>query len=78
MKDEESEAMRAEEREALWRETQKGSPFEAQPNATTDTRERVTKATSAGVQRLFQQLISKGKPRYPHRARAGSGRTPRR
>lgn len=61
MKDEESEAMRAEEREALWRETQKGSPFEAQPNATTDTRERVTKATSAGVQRLFQQLISKGK-----------------
>lgn len=61
MKDEESEAMRAEEREALWRETQKSSPFEAQPNATTDTRERVTKATSAGVQRLFQQLISKGK-----------------
>lgn len=38
MKDEESEAMRAEEREALWRETQKGSPFKAQPNATTDTR----------------------------------------
>ena len=61
MKDEESEAMRAEEREALWRETQKGSPFEAQPNATTDTRERVTKPTSAGVERLFQQLISKGK-----------------
>lgn len=61
MRDEESEAMRAEEREALWRETQKGSPFEARPNATTDTGERTTKATSAPVQRLFQQLISKGK-----------------
>lgn len=71
MKDEESEAMRAEEREALWRETQKGSPFEAQPNATTDTRERVTKATSAGVQRLFQQLISKGKTEVSTQAESG-------
>ena len=71
MKDEESEAMRAEEREALWRETQKGSPFEAQPNATTDTRERVTKATSAGVQRLFQQLISKGKTEVSTQGESG-------
>ena len=71
MKDEESEAMRAEEREALWRETQKGSPFEAQPNATTDTRERVTKATSAGVQRLFQQLISKGKTEVSTQVESG-------
>lgn len=71
MKDEESEAMRAEEREALWRETQKGSPFEAQPNATTDTRERVTKATSAGVQRLFQQLISKGKTEISTQGESG-------
>lgn len=71
MKDEESEAMRAEEREALWRETQKGSPFEAQPNATTDTRERVTKATSAGVQRLFQQLISKGKTEVSAQGESG-------
>lgn len=71
MKDEESEAMRAEEREALWRETQKGSPFKAQPNATTDTRERVTKATSAGVQRLFQQLISKGKTEVSTQGESG-------
>lgn len=71
MKDEESEAMRAEEREALWRETQKDSPFEAQPNATTDTRERVTKATSAGVQRLFQQLISKGKTEVSTQGESG-------
>ena len=71
MKDEESEAMRAEEREALWRETQKGLPFEAQPNATTDTRERVTKATSAGVQRLFQQLISKGKTEVSTQGESG-------
>lgn len=71
MKDEESEAMRAEEREALWRETQKGSPFEAQPNATSDTRERVTKATSAGVQRLFQQLISKGKTEVSTQGESG-------
>lgn len=71
MKDEESEAMRAEEREALWRETQKGSPFEAQPNATTDTREQVTKATSAGVQRLFQQLISKGKTEVSTQGESG-------
>ena len=71
MKDEESEAMRAEEREALWRETQKGSPFEAQPNATTDTRERVTKATSAGVQRLFQQLISEGKTEVSTQGESG-------
>ena len=71
MKDEESEAMRAEEREALWRETQKGSPFEAQPNATTDTRERATKATSAGVQRLFQQLISKGKTEVSTQGESG-------
>ena len=71
MKDEESEAMRTEEREALWRETQKGSPFEAQPNATTDTRERVTKATSAGVQRLFQQLISKGKTEVSTQGESG-------
>ena len=71
MKDEESETMRAEEREALWRETQKGSPFEAQPNATTDTRERVTKATSAGVQRLFQQLISKGKTEVSTQGESG-------
>lgn len=71
MKDEESEAMRAEEREALWRETQKGSPFEAQPNDTTDTRERVTKATSAGVQRLFQQLISKGKTEVSTQGESG-------
>lgn len=71
MKDEESEAMRAEEREALWRETQKGSPFEAQPNATTDTRERVTKATSAGVQRIFQQLISKGKTEVSTQGESG-------
>lgn len=71
MKDEESEAMRAEEREALWRESQKGSPFEAQPNATTDTRERVTKATSAGVQRLFQQLISKGKTEVSTQGESG-------
>lgn len=71
IKDEESEAMRAEEREALWRETQKGSPFEAQPNATTDTRERVTKATSAGVQRLFQQLISKGKTEVSTQGESG-------
>lgn len=71
MKDEESEAMRAEEREALWRETQKGSPFEAQPNATTDTRDRVTKATSAGVQRLFQQLISKGKTEVSTQGESG-------
>lgn len=71
MKDEESEAMRADEREALWRETQKGSPFEAQPNATTDTRERVTKATSAGVQRLFQQLISKGKTEVSTQGESG-------
>lgn len=71
MKDEESEAMRAEEREALWRETQKGSPFEVQPNATTDTRERVTKATSAGVQRLFQQLISKGKTEVSTQGESG-------
>lgn len=71
MKDEESEAMRAEEREALWRETKKGSPFEAQPNATTDTRERVTKATSAGVQRLFQQLISKGKTEVSTQGESG-------
>ena len=71
MKDEESEAMRAEEREALWRETQKGSPFEAQPNATTDTRELVTKATSAGVQRLFQQLISKGKTEVSTQVESG-------
>lgn len=71
MKDEESEAMRAEEREALWRETQKGSPFEAQPNATTDTRERVTKPTSAGVERLFQQLISKGKTEVSTQGEAG-------
>lgn len=71
MKDEESEAMRAEEREALWRETQKGSPFEAQPNATTDTRERVTKATSAGVQRLFRQLISKGKTEVSTQGESG-------
>lgn len=71
MKDEESEAMRAEEREALWRETQKGSPFEAQPNATTDTRERVTKATSAGVRRLFQQLISKGKTEVSTQGESG-------
>lgn len=71
MKDEESEAMRAEERETLWRETQKGSPFEAQPNATTDTRERVTKATSAGVQRLFQQLISKGKTEVSTQGESG-------
>lgn len=71
MKDEESEAMRAEEREALWRETQKGSPFEAQPNATTDTRERVTKATSAGVQRIFQQLISKGKTEVSTQVESG-------
>lgn len=71
MKDEESEVMRAEEREALWRETQKGSPFEAQPNATTDTRERVTKATSAGVQRLFQQLISKGKTEVSTQVESG-------
>lgn len=71
MKDEESEAMRAEEREALWRETQKGSPFEAQPNATTDTRERVTKTTSAGVQRLFQQLISKGKTEVSTQGESG-------
>lgn len=71
MKDEESEAMRAEEREALWGETQKGSPFEAQPNATTDTREQVTKATSAGVQRLFQQLISKGKTEVSTQGESG-------
>lgn len=71
IKDEESEAMRAEEREALWRETQKGSPFKAQPNATTDTRERVTKATSAGVQRLFQQLISKGKTEVSTQGESG-------
>ena len=71
MKDEESEAMRAEEREALWRETQKGSPFKAQPNATTDNRERVTKATSAGVQRLFQQLISKGKTEVSTQGESG-------
>ena len=71
MKDEESEAMRAEEREALWRETQKGSPFKAQPNATTDTRERATKATSAGVQRLFQQLISKGKTEVSTQGESG-------
>ena len=71
MKDEESEAMRAEEREALWRETQKGSPFEAQPNATTDTRDRVTKATSAGVQRIFQQLISKGKTEVSTQGESG-------
>lgn len=71
MKDEESEAMRAEEREALWKETQKGSPFEAQPNATTDTRERNTKATSAGVQRLFQQLISKGKTEVSTQGESG-------
>ena len=71
MKDEESETMRAEEREAMWRETQKGSPFEAQPNATTDTRERVTKATSAGVQRLFQQLISKGKTEVSTQGESG-------
>lgn len=71
MKDEESEAMRAEEREALWKETQKSSPFEAQPNATTDTRERVTKATSAGVQRLFQQLISKGKTEVSTQGESG-------
>ena len=71
MKDEESEAMRAEEREALWRETQKGSPFEAQPNATTDTRERIKKATSAGVQRLFQQLISKGKTEVSTQGESG-------
>ena len=72
MKDEESEAMRAEEREALWRETQKGSPFEAQPNATTDTRERTTKPTSAPVQRLFQQLISKGKTEVSAQGEAGA------
>ena len=77
MKDEESEAMRAEEREALWRETQKGLPFEAQPNATTDTRERVTKATSAGSG-SSSSSSPREKPRYPHRERAGSGRTPRR
>lgn len=71
MKDEESEAMRAEERKALWKETQKSSPFEAQPNATTDTRERVTKATSAGVQRLFQQLISKGKTEVSTQGESG-------
>ncbi len=72
MKDEESEAMRAEEREALWKETQKGSPFEAQPNATTDARERTTKPTSAGVQRLFQQLISKGKTEVSAQGEAGA------
>lgn len=72
MKDEESEAMRAEEREALWEETQKGSPFEAQPNATTDTRERTTKPTSAPVQRLFQQLISKGKTEVSAQGEAGA------
>ena len=60
MKDEESEAMRAEEREALWRETQKGSPFKAQPNATTDTRERVTKATSAGLPAAHLQGKNRG------------------
>ena len=63
--------MKDEESEALWRETQKGSPFEAQPNATTDTRERVTKATSAGVQRLFQQLISKGKTEVSTQGESG-------
>lgn len=72
MKDEESEAMRAEEREALWKETQKGSPFEAQPNATTDSRERVTRPTSAGVERLFQQLISKGKTEVSAQGEAGA------